>query len=268
MDIIYRQITEHISSYFKASGFKKAVIALSGGIDSAVVVALAVEALGKENVAVLLLPSEYSSAHSVDDSIEMAKKLDIEYHIINIAPIFNSALTSLAPIFENTESGLAEENMQSRIRMVLTMAMANKRGALMLNTSNKSEIMVGYGTLYGDTSGAMGVIADLYKLEVYALARYINEVQGNTIPENIITKAPSAELRPDQFDTDSLPDYDVLDKILYRLVELNMTPDEISNEGFKSEDIMRVAKLNQSSGFKRAQLPPAIKLNSNRTLCR
>ena len=152
--------------------------------------------------------------------------------------------------------------------MLLTMALANKRGALMLNTSNKSEIMVGYGTLYGDTSGAMGVIADLYKLEVYALAHYINKVQGDTIPENIITKAPSAELRPNQFDTDSLPNYDILDRILYRLVELKMTPDAIINEGFSHEAVARIMKLNQCSVFKRAQLPPAIKLNTDRTLCK
>lgn len=268
METVYKQITEQIKAYFKASGFQKTVIALSGGIDSAVVVALAVEALGKENVIVLLLPSQFSSGHSVDDSVEMANRLDIEQYTIPIAPIFDAAVASLESVFRDTESGLAEENMQSRTRMLLTMAVANKRAALMLNTSNKSEIMVGYGTLYGDTSGAMGVIADLYKLEVYALARYINEVQGNTIPENIITKPPSAELRPDQFDTDSLPDYCVLDKVLYRLVDLQMTQNEIIEEGFEPEAVAKIVQLNKNSIFKRAQLPPAIKLNTDHPLCK
>lgn len=250
-----------ISDYFAKNGFKDACIALSGGIDSAIVVALAVEALGASRVRVVMLPSRYSSTHSIDDSIEMVRRCAIRHDIIDIEPIFNQALDALEPIFKTTNAELAQENMQSRIRLMLTMALSNATGALMLNTSNKSEAAVGYGTLYGDTSGALGVIADLYKGEVYELARHINNVSGELIPQNIIDKEPSAELRDNQRDSDSLPPYDILDAILYRLIEQQMTTEQIIEQGFAAEQVNRTAWLLNGSDFKRQQLPPAIRLS-------
>lgn len=258
---VHQAILLAIRDYFAKNGFRNACVALSGGIDSAIVVALAVEALGAERVRVILLPSAYSSDHSIDDSLEMVRRCSIEHNIIGIEPVFQQALKQLEPIFSDTQSGLAEENMQSRIRLMLTMALSNKSGALMLNTSNKSEAAVGYGTLYGDTSGALGVIADLYKGEVYDLARHINKVSGNLIPQNIIDKEPSAELRPDQKDSDSLPEYHILDAILYRLVEQRIAPAQIIEEGFSEHDVLRTARLLWMGDFKRKQLPPAIRLS-------
>ncbi len=258
MKEIHDRLVSGIKDYFTKSGFEKTVIALSGGIDSAVVVALAVEALGKNNVRVLLLPSQYSSLHSVEDSLEMAARCGIEHNILQIEPLYKTAIATLEPIFEGTPSGLAEENIQARLRMVLTMAVCNKQNALMLNTSNRSEIMVGYGTLYGDTSGAISVIGSLYKTEVYELAHYINEYHGNLIPQNIIDKAPSAELRPDQKDSDSLPDYDVLDRILIKMVDGGLTKAEIIASGEDATMVERVEKLWRQSSHKRGQLPPVI----------
>lgn len=250
-----------IRDYFTKNNFNQACVALSGGIDSAIVVALAVEALGAERVRVVMLPSAYSSDHSVADSVEMAQRCGIQYDIIDIEPIFQSALAAMEPLFRGLPSGLAEENMQSRVRLLLTMALSNKTGALMLNTSNKSEVAVGYGTLYGDTSGALGVIADLYKGEVYELANHLNRVAGNLIPQNIIDKVPSAELRPDQKDSDSLPEYSILDAVLYRLVEQGLSTDEVIAQGFPEADVRRAAKLLCGGDFKRKQLPPAIRLS-------
>lgn len=261
MKNIYEQLVGGIRDYFEGHGFARAVVALSGGIDSAVVVALAVKALGADNVRVLLLPSGVSSGHSVDDSVDMARRAAIRYDILKIEGLYDSAIEILNPIFEGTPVGLAEENLQSRLRMVLTMAVCNKTGALMLNTSNKSEVMVGYGTLYGDTSGAIGVIADLYKTQVYQLAEYINIVQGDIIPRNIIEKAPSAELREGQFDTDSLPEYHILDAILVELVDNNLAVDEIVSLGFDRQTVERVEKLWRCSEFKRKQLPPALEID-------
>ncbi len=258
MKEIHNILVNGIKDYFNKSGFTNTVIALSGGIDSAVVVALAVEALGKENVRVLLLPSQYSSGHSVEDSLEMVKRCGIEHNILEIESLYNTTIETLSPIFEGTPSGLAEENIQARLRMVLTMAVCNKQNALMLNTSNRSEIMVGYGTLYGDTSGAISVIGSLYKTEVYELANYINKHHGNLIPQNIIDKAPSAELRPDQKDSDSLPDYTTLDRILVKLVDNGMTKAEIISSGEEQAMVERIEKLWRMSSHKRCQLPPVI----------
>lgn len=262
---IYSALILGIRDYFAKNKFHHACIALSGGIDSAVVVALAVDALGSDRVQVIMLPSEYSSDHSVYDSVDMINRCGIKGDKIFISDIFNKAIEALSPVLNGEPSGLAHENMQSRIRLMLTMAISNQTGALMLNTSNKSEVAVGYGTLYGDTSGALGVIADLYKGEVYELARYINERSGNIIPENIINKAPSAELRPDQKDSDSLPEYPVLDKILHMMIEQRLPLQTIiDSPEFESEhknDILRTAKLLWNGDFKRHQLPPAIRLS-------
>lgn len=258
---IFQALKLGVADYFAKNNFREACVALSGGIDSAVVVALAVEALGADRVRVVMLPSAYSSDHSVADSLEMVRRTGIRSNVIEIEPIFQEALRAMAPVFEGQSSGLAQENMQSRIRLMLTMALSNATGALMLNTSNKSEVAVGYGTLYGDTSGALGVIADLYKCEVYALARYINETCDEPIPQNIIDKEPSAELRPDQRDSDSLPEYPVLDAILYRLVELHQTPQEIIDQDFDSSTVLRTAQMVWNGDFKRHQLPPALRVS-------
>ena len=250
-----------IKDYFAKNGFKEACIALSGGIDSAVVVALAVQALGAANVRVLMLPSGFSTSHSVDDSQEMVRRLGIRSDLISIAPVFDTTIKALEPIFAGTSFGLAEENIQARLRCVLTMALSNKTGALMLNTSNKSEVAVGYGTLYGDTSGALGIIGDLYKTEVYELAEYINLNYGDPIPRSIIEKAPSAELRPDQKDSDSLPEYNILDAILYRLVELEMPLGEVIGEGFDPVEVEKVARMVWVGDFKRKQCPPVLRVS-------
>ncbi len=261
-------IIRSLRNYFASAGATQAVVAMSGGIDSAVVLALAVEALGPGNVRALMLPSRYSSGHSVDDSVEMNRRLGIRGDIAGIEPVFAAALAALGPVLDGTpHCALAEENIQSRIRCMMTMALANATGALMLNTSNKSEIMVGYGTLYGDTSGALSVIGGLYKTEVYALAREINDngletpngILRQPIPQPIVDKAPSAELRPGQFDHQSLPEYDLLDPILYELVENGVPAAELAARGtFPAATVEKVARLHAGSAFKRAQLPPAI----------
>lgn len=262
-----------IRDYFGKTGCRDACVAMSGGIDSALVLALAVEALGAEHLYTLMLPSEYSTDHSVADSEEMIRRVRIpasQSWLVPIASTFQAALESLEPVLCAAATpacgGLAEENMQARIRLMMTMALSNSHNCLMLNTSNKSETAVGYGTLYGDTSGALGVIGDLYKEDVYALSRYINDTavqQGRVapIPENIITKAPSAELRPGQKDSDSLPDYLALDAILVRLIEGRMSSAEVIAEGFDATTVQRVCKLLLSGDFKRYQLPPALRVS-------
>lgn len=255
---IYQSKVTRLREFFDASGTPRAVIALSGGIDSAVVVALAVKALGAQNVRVVMLPSRYSSVHSVSDSVEMVERCGISGEIVSIEGIFGEALRAVEPLFDLSNCGVTTENMQSRIRCMITMALSNATGALMLNTSNRSEILVGYGTLYGDTGGAVGVIADLYKDEVYALARYINEVQGDVIPINIIEKAPSAELRDNQKDSDSLPEYDVLDEVLRLLVDHRQSVEQIISSGFDRATVERIERLHRLSEFKRKQLPPVL----------
>ncbi|MFI3299046.1 MAG: NAD(+) synthase [Rikenellaceae bacterium] len=256
---VYNSKIEKLREFFAGVGASKAVIALSGGIDSAVVVPLAVEALGRENVKVVMLPTRFSSEHSVLDSKEEVRRLGIEGNVVSIDGIFEAALEAVSPLFDTTKGGIAVENMQARIRCMVTMALANSLGALMLNTSNRSEILVGYGTLYGDTSGAVGVIGDLYKDEVYALARYINEVQGDVIPENILTKAPSAELSHGQKDSDSLPEYDVLDPILRMLFDQGLSAEQTAtNGGYPLATVQRVVTLNLNNSFKTKQLPPLL----------
>jgi NAD+ synthase (glutamine-hydrolysing) len=220
-----------IKDFFGKLNFKKAVIGLSGGIDSAIVAALLAEALGGENLLCVMMPSEFSSDHSVSDSEKLIKNLGCKSELLEIKNIYNTALSTLEPSFQNTTFGLAEENLQARLRAVLLMAISNKYGNILVNTSNKSESAVGYGTLYGDMCGALSVIGDLYKTEVYALAKHINKNQ-EIIPENIINKEPSAELRPDQKDRDSLPDYETLDGILFQFIDQEKSVSEIISQGF------------------------------------
>ena len=258
---IYCALLLGIRDYFQKMGFKKATLGASGGIDSAVVQALAVEALGKENVHVLLMPSQYSSGHSVTDAEQLSKNLDNRYDIVAIKDIFDCFSTTLKPIFGDLPFNVAEENIQSRIRGNLLMAVANKFGYILLNTSNKSELATGYGTLYGDMAGGLSVLGDLYKMQVYALARYINQ-RGEIIPEHILTKAPSAELRPNQKDSDSLPDYDILDRVLYHYIELRQGPKEIIAQGYDAALVTRVLRLVNMNEYKRNQFCPIIRVSS------
>ena len=250
-----------IRDYFSKMKFTNAVLGLSGGIDSAVTLVLATRALGTENVRVLLMPSQYSSGHSVDDARQLAKNLGVQYDIISIREIYDAYLEKLEPVFNNIPFGIAEENVQARVRGTLLMAISNKFGNLLLNTSNKSEVAVGYGTLYGDMNGGMSVLGDVYKTDVYRLARFINAGK-EIIPENTIVKPPSAELRPDQKDSDSLPDYDLLDTILYSYIELRKSVEEIISEGFDKEIVNKTIRLVNSNEYKRFQTPPILRVSS------
>jgi NAD+ synthase (glutamine-hydrolysing) len=250
-----------IRDYFSKMGFTKAILGSSGGIDSAVVLTLAVEALGKDNVTAVLMPSGFSSSHSVDDAVALSQKLGNPYHIVPIQPVYEAILGSLDPLFSGTAFGLAEENVQSRSRGNILMAIANKFGHVLLNTSNKSELATGYGTLYGDMAGGLSVIGDLYKTQVYALAQYLNR-QEEIIPANILTKAPSAELRPNQKDSDSLPEYDVLDRILYLYIERRQDLTDIISAGFDEALVKRALKLVNASEYKRNQFCPIIRVST------
>ncbi len=258
---IHNALVLGIREYFLKQGFTKAILGLSGGIDSAVVICLAAEALGAENVRAILLPSQYSSQHSIDDAITLAKNLGTPHDTINIETTYQALTNTLQPFFNGLPFNIAEENMQSRSRGVILMAMSNKFGYILLNTSNKSELAVGYGTLYGDMCGGLSVIGDLYKTEVYQLADYINR-NGEVIPKNTITKAPSAELRPDQKDSDSLPDYDTLDAILALYIEMRKSPKEIIALGFDEVLVKRVLRMVNSNEWKRIQAPPVLRVSS------
>lgn len=261
IDRIYQALILGIRDYFGKMGFSKAILGSSGGIDSAVVLALACEALGKENVRAVLMPSPYSSEHSVDDAVALSQNLGNPYDIVRIHDIYESFLNTLNPLFNGLPFNVAEENTQSRIRGNLLMGLSNKFGYILLNTSNKSELSTGYGTLYGDMAGGLSVIGDLYKMQVYALARYINR-EREIIPQNIIDKAPSAELRPGQKDSDSLPDYAVLDKILYQYIERRQGPREIEAQGFDAALVARTLKLVNNNEYKRNQFCPIIRVSS------
>jgi NAD+ synthase (glutamine-hydrolysing) len=241
-------------------GFSRAILGSSGGIDSAVTLAIACDALGKENVRAVLMPSPYSSEHSVDDAVKLSRTLGNPYDLIRIDEVYQEFLTTLKPVFLDLPFSLAEENIQSRTRGNLLMAIANKFSYILLNTSNKSELATGYGTLYGDMAGGLGVLGDCYKLQVYELARYINR-NKEIIPQHIIEKAPSAELRPGQKDSDSLPDYSVLDQILYQYIERRMGPAEIKLQGFDSAVVDRTLKLVNTNEYKRNQFCPIIRVS-------
>jgi NAD+ synthase (glutamine-hydrolysing) len=257
---IYDALILGIRDYFGKMGFSKAILGSSGGIDSAVTLALACEALGKENVRAILMPSQYSTTHSISDAEQLSKNLGIQYDIIPIKNIYDSFLSTLKPVFENLPFNIAEENIQSRTRGNLLMAIANKFGYILLNTSNKSELATGYGTLYGDMAGGLSVLGDVYKMQVYALAKYINH-NREIIPENILIKEPSAELRPDQKDSDSLPPYNILDKVLYQYIEKRQGPKEIIAMGIDEKLVNRILKLVNTNEYKRNQFCPIIRVS-------
>lgn len=258
--LIHDALVLGIKDYFKKSGFTKAVLGLSGGIDSAIVAALAAKALGPKNVLAVLLPSQYSSDHSISDAVELANNLGIDYQELPIKTIFHSFESSLKEMFSQHKEDLTEENMQARIRGVLLMAISNKFGNILLNTSNKSEAAVGYGTLYGDMCGGLAVIGDVYKTQVYELANYMNR-DSVVIPINTITKPPSAELRPDQKDSDSLPDYAILDEVLYHYIELAESKDELIELGYDEKLVNRITGLVNRNEYKRYQTPPILRIS-------
>ncbi len=260
IQLIHDGLVFGVRQYFEKLGFRKAILGLSGGIDSAVVAVLAARALGPDQVRVLLMPSQFSSDHSVQDARTLAENLGVQYELIPIEPIYDSYTKALEPQLWATPFGLAEENLQARIRGVLLMTMSNKFGNILLNTGNKSEIAVGYSTLYGDMNGGLSVIGDVYKTEVYELARFINK-DGEIIPENTLKKAPSAELRHDQKDSDSLPDYTILDQILYLYIEQRQGPQEIVERGYDRDLVNRVLRLVNINEFKRYQTPPVLRVS-------
>ncbi len=257
---IHDALVMGIKDYFGKMGFKKAILGLSGGIDSALVTVLAARALGAENVHAVMMPSPYSSGHSITDSELLVKNLGVTSEILSIKEVFHSFLSTLENDFKGQPFNLTEENLQARIRGVLLMALSNKFGYILLNTSNKSELAVGYGTLYGDMCGGLSVIGDLYKTDVIALCNFINN-SGEIIPANIITKPPSAELRPDQKDSDSLPLYDILDVILFQYIEKAMGPDDIVKSGYPEELVMRILRMVNNSEYKRYQAPPILRIS-------
>ena len=261
MALIHDAIVLGIKDYFEKLGFSKAVLGLSGGIDSAVTLALASEALGPENMLAVLMPSQFSSDHSINDAKDLAENLGVAYEILPIEDGFEVLHKTLSPVFKDMPFNLTEENLQARIRGVLLMAISNKHGFILLNTSNKSEAAVGYGTLYGDMCGGLSVIGDVYKTQVYDLARYINR-NDEIIPLHTIEKAPSAELRPNQKDSDSLPDYSILDKILYEYIEKRRGPDEIKKMGYDTALVDRILRLVNINEFKRYQTAPTIRVSS------
>ena len=259
--MIHDALVMGIKNYFGKLGFTKAILGSSGGIDSAVTAALSAAALGPENVLNVLMPSRFSSDHSVNDAIQLAKNLKMPFETITIERGFNAFEETLKPFFKNLPFNIAEENLQARTRGVILMALSNKFGNILLNTSNKSEAAVGYSTLYGDMNGGLSVIGDVYKTQVVELAKYINR-EKEIIPVNIITKPPSAELRPDQKDSDSLPEYEILDEILYQYIELRQGPKEIIAMGFDENLVKRVLKLVNTSEYKRYQTPPILRISS------
>ncbi len=260
IELIYKALILGIRDYFTKSGFTKCLLGLSGGIDSAVVTALAVEALGSENVLPVLMPSKFSSDHSVIDSIALCKNLGLSYEKINIQEAVDSMENLLKSQFKDTPAGIAEENIQARVRGNLLMAISNKFHSILLNTTNKSEAAVGYGTLYGDMCGGISVLGDVYKTQVYALADYLN-LQKEVIPRHIITKAPSAELRPDQKDSDSLPEYHLLDAILLQYIEHRLGPDDIIDKGFDPVLVKKIISMVDRNEYKRFQVPPILRVS-------
>ena len=257
---VYNALILGVKDYFQKMGFTKAILGSSGGIDSAVTLAIACEALGKENVHAILMPSPYSTDHSVEDAVQLSKNLDNKYDTLPIKEVYESFLNTLKPLFKDLPFSLAEENLQSRSRGNILMGIANKFGYILLNTSNKSELATGYGTLYGDMAGGLGVLGDCYKLQVYELAKYINR-HKEIIPYSIITKAPSAELRPNQKDSDSLPAYEVLDQILYQYIERRSNPSDIKALGFENALVDKTLKMVNSNEYKRNQFCPIIRIS-------
>lgn len=263
LESIYKALVLGLRDYMRKCGFKTAVLGLSGGIDSALVCALAVAAIGADKVTGVAMPSRFSSDHSVNDAKKLAENLGIAFHIVPIAPAHEALEKMLAPVFAGRAADLTEENIQARVRGNLLMAMSNKFGSLLLTTGNKSEIAVGYCTLYGDMCGGLAVISDVPKMTVWDLSRWINQHAGRElIPVNSINKVPSAELRPNQTDQDSLPPYDVLDAIMYRYVEEDKGAQQIIDEGYDAATVTRIIRLIDRSEYKRRQAAPGLKVTS------
>ena len=250
-----------IRDYFRKTGFRKATLGLSGGIDSALTLVLAVRALGTENVRVLLMPSKYSSDHSVEDARQLAENLGIQYDIVHIQEAVDAFERGLSPLFAGTNTDVTEENIQARARGIYLMAISNKFGHILLNTTNKSECAVGYGTLYGDMNGGLAVLGDVYKIDVFRLSDFINR-EKEIIPQNTITKPPSAELRPDQKDSDSLPEYHDLDQMLFAFIEQNLSPTEIVEMGFDEAVVNKVIRMVNMNEYKRFQAAPILRISS------
>ena len=260
--LVYRAACMGLKDYYHKNGYGKACVGLSGGIDSSIVACIAAEALGKKNVRGLLMPSPYSPDQSVEDATALANRLGIEYSVLPITEVYTSMLNTLKPVIGGRDFDLTEENIQARIRTVMLMALQNKTGYILLNSSNKSENALGMCTLYGDTAGAFSVTGDLYKTEMYDLARYINRTLGEPIPESIIEKEPSSELRPDQKDSDILPPYEVVDAILNRMIEQGQHREEIINAGFDSEVVEKIHAMIMKNEKKRYQFPPVLRLSA------
>lgn len=258
--LIHDALVMGVKNYFEKLGFTKAILGLSGGIDSAVTFVLAVKALGSKNVKAILLPSKFSSDHSLKDAINLCRNTDSPHEIISIEEAFKSIEHTLDPHFSGLNFDLTEENIQARLRAIFLMALSNKFGYILLNTSNKSETAVGYGTLYGDMCGGLSVLGDVYKTEVFQLAEFINK-EKEVIPVNTIQKPPSAELRPNQKDSDSLPEYEILDSILYQYIEQRKGPSELIKMGFEKEIVERILKLVNTSEHKRYQTPPILRVS-------
>ena len=259
--LVYEAARCGLRDFFLKNGYRKACIGLSGGIDSAVVACLAADALGRENVRALLMPSQFSSDLSVEDAKELAENLGIEYNVIPITEIYKSVVDTLTPVIGGRDFDSTEENIQTRIRTILLMAVQNKTDYVLLNSSNKSENALGLCTLYGDTAGAFSPTGDLYKSEMYDVARYINRTFGNPIPESILDKEPSSELHPNQKDSDILPPYEVVDAILYRMIEEGQHREEIVNAGFDSEVVEKIHSMIMRNEKKRYQFPPVLRLS-------
>ncbi len=260
--MIYRAACLGLKDYFAKNNYRKACVGLSGGIDSAVVATIAVKALGKENVMALMMPSKFSSETSVKDAVELAERLGIEYSVIPITSAYDTILDVLIPAIGGTDFDVTEENMQSRIRTLMLMALQNKRGFIMLNSSNKSENALGMSTLYGDTAGAISITGDLYKGEVYDLARHINKISGDVIPDSILEKEPSSELYANQKDTDVVPPYEVVDAILYRMIEKGQHREEIVGAGFDNAVVEKIHAMLMNSEKKRFQFPPVLRISN------
>ena len=260
--LVYQAACLGLRDYFQKNGYKKACGGLSGGIDSSVVACLGVGALGKENVKGLMMPSHFSPDESVEDAKALAENLGIDYSVLPITEAYTAIIDTLKPVTGGTDFDATEENIQSRIRTVLLMALRNKDGYVLLNSSNKSENAIGWCTLYGDTAGAFSVTGDLYKSEIYDLARYINSRFDNVIPEIILKKEPSSELRPNQKDSDILPPYEVVDAILYRMIEEGQHREEIVNAGFDAEVVEKIHSMVMTNVKKRYQYPPVLRLST------
>jgi NAD+ synthase (glutamine-hydrolysing) len=257
---VYNALLTGTRDYVDKHGFPGVVIGLSGGIDSGLVLAVACDALGPERVRAVMMPFRYTSAMSLEDAREQAGLLGVRYDVIPIAPIYDATVGQLAPVFEGLEEDVTEENIQARCRGLLLMAISNKTGRMLLTTGNKSEMAVGYATLYGDMAGGFAPIKDCSKSLVYRLARYRNTV-GPAIPERVLTREPSAELRPGQKDSDSLPAYDVLDPILECFIEQDLSVDEIAERGFDRETVIQVLEMVRRNEYKRRQAPPGIRIS-------